>query len=117
MIEKISRFRDQASFVLLDSRQSGLYRLLAKFLGAVSDAFIDQTAGVRFRRACPGTLTHPLFQIRQAKLAHDCLFGGSIALLRSGIETHWQACLGHVGLGLATAIPPAAYNTPAHPPA
>src|SRR5262249_56631258 len=34
----------------------------------------------------------------------DASFGGSIALLRSGIEPHWQPGLGHIGLDLAYAV-------------
>ena len=75
MIEKIRGLRDQPSLVLLDGRKACLDRLLAQFLGAVSDTFVDQSSGIRFRRARLGTLVHPLFQIRQRELAHDCLFG------------------------------------------
>ncbi len=61
MVKQIGRFRDQTPFVLLDGGQTGLYRLLAQFLGAVSDALVDQRTRIRFRRRSPWRARAPAF--------------------------------------------------------
>ena len=84
MIEKISRLGDQAPFIFLHRGETCLDGLLTQFLGAVSDALVEECAGIGIRSARFGALVHPLFQIGKGEFAHGCLFGrlNSIVALR-----------------------------------
>ena len=74
MIKKIGRFCDQPAIVILHGGQSRFDGLLAQLLGAMSDALVDEGAGIGVRRARLGALVDPPLKVSQGKLAHGSLF-------------------------------------------
>src|ERR1700692_2728290 len=70
VIEHVGGLPDHAALILADRGNRRLDGLLAELFGAMEDAAVEQSAGVRNIRTLPRAVLHALFQVMEGKIGH-----------------------------------------------